>query len=202
MSGTKRKTKKTMPSTKSSLKKQKRPLTTHSTSKGSTEAKTTKGKRGTLHLEKADRKNTSSSFSVKGREAKQRKSSGSSPREGKRQRNEEHMKKPSVPSRKELSLQEILDLKPVPRDKIARSKRARVFQVTEQGRVEVPREVFEQRAGRPKKSDDLKEKNHVVRFSDRFLALLKKRAKKEGYEGWQTFLKVLVAKEIGFQEFN
>lgn len=100
----------------------------------------------------------------------------------------------------ELNAEEISSMRRATPEEIQRSRKSKVFAIEQGRRREVSREVFERRAGRPRKPSELKERNHVVRFSDQFLALLKIRAKKAGYPAWQTYLKAIVADEIGFDE--
>ncbi len=85
-------------------------------------------------------------------------------------------------------------------EELQRSRKSKMFAIEHGRRREVTREDFERRAGRPRKPAEMKERNHVVRFSDQFLALLKLRAKKAGYPAWQTYLKAIVANEIDFDE--
>jgi predicted DNA binding CopG/RHH family protein len=100
----------------------------------------------------------------------------------------------------EIDESTISRLKAVSRQKIALSQKAKSFKISADGREEITKEQLSRRAGRPSKPTDLKEKNHIVRFSDRFLTLLKKQATLAGFAAWQTYLKSVVAQEIGFKE--
>lgn len=59
--------------------------------------------------------------------------------------------------------------------------------------------INEKRRGRPKKTTEEKENPIAVRFSKRFLSLIRKAASDRGLP-WQSFIKATLAKEIGFPD--
>ncbi len=190
MSGMKKKTNQTLKSTKSGS-------TIDSTEKPLIAGKITKAKSDSLRLAKAPKAKLFLSSSASGQEPKKKNSSELYPQESKPVKKKRSSKDTSM---SELSEADILKLKLVAPDKVSRSQKAKSFRLQNGERQEVAKSEFARRVGRPSKPLNLKEKNHIVRFSDQFLLHLKKRAQLAGFTGWQTYLKTVLAIETGYSE--